>query len=168
MYLRKKKNGKFWHIDASLWIKRQIYHLCICKVDVCVNLLTFFYPTIKLLFQLQQKSITCWASEMAWAVAAAALLGGAIWAASTAVSMTEALTTVELLFIFIFLLLLFEDFFGRCLVGAKSLEDRSFFSFSSGGPAADLIWTDSDVWFWKSLRGLYRNIITCILGIFFV
>ena len=85
---------------------------------------------------------TCWASEMAWAVAAAALLGGAMWAASTAASVTGALATVVLLFIFIFLLLLFEVFLGRFLIGVKSLEDRNFFSFSSGGPAADLVWTD--------------------------
>ena len=56
--------------------------------------------------------------------------------------MTEALATFALLFIFIFLLLLFDVFLGRFLMGVKSLEDRSFFSFSSGGPAADLVWTD--------------------------
>ena len=82
---------------------------------------------------------TCWASEMAWAVAAAALLGGAMCAASTAASVTGALAAVALLFIFIFFLLIFEDFLGRFLIGVKSLEDRSFFSFSSGDPAADLM-----------------------------
>ena len=93
---------------------------------------------------------------MAWAVAAAALRGGAMWAASSgsrtagaSCGSLTALTAVFELFFFIFLLLLFEIFFGRFLLG--SLEERSFFSFSSGGPAADLVKIDLDVMFIKCL-----------------